>query len=117
MNKLQIDINGDFHQFEFSGPAQDLIDSASFSASGRGSFRAFPPSRLRRRSTIRLFPGHLGQVWLGTGPEPLLHGDERIGVARQRVDLRAKEFGSSLARCFSAGTRIVLANFELYEHD
>jgi len=30
VSRMQIDVNGDFHQFVFSGPAQDLIDSASF---------------------------------------------------------------------------------------
>ena len=35
MDKMQIKVNGDFQEFDFSGPAQDLVDSASFT-SGRG---------------------------------------------------------------------------------
>ena len=35
MDKMQIKVNGDFQEFDFSGPARDLVDSASF-ISGRG---------------------------------------------------------------------------------
>ena len=34
VNRLAIQVNGDYHQFEFSGSAQDLIDSSSFSGEG-----------------------------------------------------------------------------------
>ena len=34
VNRLAIQVNGDYHQFEFSGVAQDLIDNSSFSADG-----------------------------------------------------------------------------------
>ena len=36
---------------------------------------------------------------------------------KQNLELRVKEFGRSVARCVSPGRRVVLVNFELYEHD
>jgi hypothetical protein len=114
VNKMQIDVNGDFHQFEFSGPAQDLIDSASF-ASGQGELSSFPAEPAAAAFNYSIIPGHLGQVWLGTGPSRFYTVTAASVSLDNGVDMRAKEFGSSLPRCFSAGTRTVLANFELYE--
>jgi hypothetical protein len=114
VNKLQIDVNGDFHQFEFSGPAQDLIDSASF-ASGQGQLTSYPAEPSAAPFNYSIIPGNLGQVWLGTGPNRFYTLTSASVSIDNAVDMRANEFGSSLPQCFSAGTRTVLANFELYE--
>ena len=111
---MQIDVNGDFHQFVFSGPAQDLIDSASFT-NGEGGLSSFPAEPSSAAFNYSIIPGHLGQVWLGTGPSRFYTVTSASVSLDNGVDMRAKEFGSSLPRCFSAGTRTVLANFELYE--
>ncbi len=114
VNKIQIDVNGDFHQFEFSGPAQDLIDSASF-VSLQGGLTTYPAEPEPAAFNYSIIPGHLGQVWLGTGPSRFYTVTSASVSLDNGVDMRAQEFGSSLPRCFSAGTRTVLANFELYE--
>ncbi len=114
VNKLQIDVNGDFHQFEFSGPAQDLIDSASFTT-GQGQLTSYPAEPSPAPFNYSIIPGNLGQVWLGTGPSRFYTLTSASVSIDNAVDLRSNEFGSSLARCFSAGTRTVLADFELYE--
>ena len=116
VSKMQIDVNGDFHQFVFSGPAQDLIDSASF-VSEQGLLTAFPPEPAAAPFNYTIIPGHLGQVWLGIGPDRFFTVTAASVSLDNAVNMRAKEFGSSLPRCFSAGTRTVLANFELYEQD
>ena len=43
VDQMEISVNGDFHEFQFSGLAQDVIDSSSFSAGGR--FATELPSR------------------------------------------------------------------------
>ena len=114
VNKLQINVNGDFHQFVFSGPAQDIIDSASFT-DGQGGLTNFPGEPTISAFNYSIIPGNLGQVWLGTGPSRFFTVTAATVSLDNAVDMRAKEFGSSLPRCFSAGTRTVIANFELYE--
>lgn len=116
VSKMQIDVNGDFHQFVFSGPAQDLIDSASF-VSLEGQLSAFPAEPATAPFNYSIIPGHLGQVWLGIGPDRFYTVTAASVTLDNAVNMRSKEFGSSLPRCFSASTRTVLANFELYEQD
>ena len=113
---MQIRIDGDFHQFEFSGPAQDLIDSASFS-SGQGQLNSFPVEPATAPFNYSIIPGHLGEVWLGSGPDRFFTVTNASVSVGNDVNMRANEFGSILPRCYSAGTRTVLANFELYEQD
>jgi hypothetical protein len=114
VNKMEIDVNGDFNQFLFSGPAQDVIDSASFT-NGEGGLTSYPAEPTAAPFNYSIIPGNLGQVWLGTGPSRFYTVTGASVSLDNGVDMRAMEFGSSLPRCFSAGTRTVLANFELYE--
>jgi hypothetical protein len=116
VDRMQIRIDGDFHQFEFSGPAQDLIDSASFS-SGQGQLNSFPAEPATAPFNYSIIPGHLGEVWLGSGPDRFFTVTNASVSVGNDVNMRANEFGSILPRCFSAGTRKVLASFELYEQD
>ena len=116
VDRMQIRIDGDFHQFEFSGPAQDLIDSASFS-SGQGQLNSFPAEPATAPFNYSIIPGHLGEVWLGSGPDRFFTVTNASVSVGNDVNMRANEFGSILPRCYSAGTRTVLANFELYEQD
>jgi hypothetical protein len=116
VDKMRIDVNGDFHEFEFSGPAQDLIDSASFS-SGQGQLSSFPAEPVTAPFNYSIIPGHLGQIWLGSGPDRFSTVTSASVSLNNNLNLRVKEFGSSIARCVSPGRREVLANFELYEHD
>src|SRR5437879_4471801 len=61
MNQFRLDVNGDYHQFEFSGPAQDLIDNASFE-SGEGALSSFPTEPAPAAFNYSIIPGHLGEV-------------------------------------------------------
>ncbi|HTM48814.1 MAG TPA: hypothetical protein VL285_09050 [Bryobacteraceae bacterium] len=116
VDKMQIELNGDYHQFEFSGPARDLIDSVSFS-SGDGQLTSFPAEPDPAPFNYSIIPGHLGQVWLGTGPDRFYTLTSGSVSLDNNLALRVKEFGSSLPRCISPGNRTVLAKFELYEQD
>jgi len=116
VNRLQIDINGDFHQFEFSGPAQDLVDNTSF-ANGQGELTSFPAEPAPEGFDYSIIPGHLGEVWLGSGPDRFYALTDASVSLDNDVDLRQNEFGSSVPKCFSAGRRIAQASFTMFEQD
>ena len=116
VDRMSVKINGDFHEFEFRGPARDLIDSVSFTA-GEGSLSAFPTEPNITDFESNIVPGHLGQAWLGASPERFYTITEADFTLDNNIDLRDREFGSSLPRCLSAGLRDVRVNFSLHEQD
>ncbi len=75
MDQMTVKLNGDFHQFEFKGIAQDLIDSASFAA-GQGGEATFPAEPALTGFNYSPVPGNLGEVWLGVSPSRVFH---RVG--------------------------------------
>jgi hypothetical protein len=114
VNRMKVGINGDFHEFSFSGKAADLVDNASF-ISGQAGLTEFPVEPEQFESDYSLVPGHLGQVWMGTAPEMFftLTGAE-VSIDND-LDLRANEFGLSAPRCVAAGVRAVTTTFSIYE--
>jgi len=116
VNKMSVKVNGDFHEFEFSGVAQELVDSSSFS-SGIGELSAFPLEPVLGAFDYSIVPGHLGQVWLGNAPDRFFTlTDAELSVGNG-MDMRAKEFGSSLPRALAPGTRTVTIDFQLFSQD
>jgi hypothetical protein len=113
INKLQLSVNGDYHEFRFSGAAMDVIDSSSF-ADGQGQLSAFPPEPAEADFDYTIIPGHLGQAWLGTNPDQFFTITGAEITLDNGLDLRGKEFGSVLPRCMAAGTRSVLMDLDLY---
>jgi len=116
VDKVAIKVNGDFHQFQFSGVAQDLADSASFS-SGVGELTTFPVEPTVGAFDYSIVPGNLGQVWLGSIPSQFFTLTDAQLVIGNNLDVRAQEFGSSLPLALAPGTRNVAIQFELYEQD
>ena len=116
VDKLTVRVNGDFHEFEFSGLAQELVDNSTFS-SGIGQLSSFPPEPVLDSFDYSIVPGHMGQVWLGNTPDRFLTLTEAQLVIDNDLDLRAREFGSTLPRAISPGTRSVSMDFELYAQD
>ena len=116
VDRMSVKINGDFHEFEFRGPARDLIDSVSFTP-GEGELSAFPAEPNIGDFESNIVPGHLGQAWLGASPERFYTVTEAEFTLDNNIDLRDREFGSSLPRCLSAGLRDVRLNFSLHEQD
>ena len=116
MDAMKIKVNGDFQEFSFGGPAQDLLDNVSFT-SGQGGPTAFPAEPANAGFDYTVVPGHLGQVWLGI-PESrfftLTHADLQLA---NNIELRVREFGSDFARCIAAGKRHVFLNFGLLADD
>ncbi len=116
VDQVTVKVNGDFHEFDFSGEAQDLLDSSSFQ-SGQGGLSAFPVEPSIGALNYSIIPGHLGQVWLGNTPNRFFTlTSAQIGF-QNNIDLRAKEFGAVLPIAISPGQRTVTLDFSLYQTD
>lgn len=116
MNTMQVKVNGDFQEFVFAGPSQDLLDTTSFET-GQGGLTSFPAEPADTGFDYTIVPGHLGQVWMGAIPTQFLTLTQAELTLDNGIDLRVKEFGSDFARCIAGGLRNVSLNFELFEQD
>jgi hypothetical protein len=116
VNKLQIRVNGDYHEFELSGIAQDVIDNTSFVA-GQGGLSAFPAEPTVGAFDYTIIPGNLGEAWLGTTPNRFYTITSATLTLDNGIEMRENEFGTNLPLCISAGPRTVTADFELLEKD
>jgi len=114
VNRMTIKINGDFHQFEFSGMAQDLIDSAAF-ATGMGQLASFPAEPPLGAFDYSIVPGNMGEAWLGSTPGQFSTITGGTFQLDNGLDTRAREFGSNLPLAIAPGPRSVTASFNLYE--
>ena len=116
VNRLAIEVNGDYHQFEFSGVAQDLIDSSSFSGD-IGGLTAFPAEPPVSTFDYLIVPGNMGQAWLGNGPDRFYTISSATFLVDNSLDVRTREFGSNVPRSISPGRRSVSLEFELFGQD
>jgi hypothetical protein len=116
VNKLSIQVNGDYHEFQFSGIAQDVIDNVSFT-NGSGQLTSFPAEPALGTFDYTIIPGNLGQAWIGSTPNQLLTLTTATIEVDNSLDLRDKEFGSALAQAISPGKRKVQVNFDIFEQD
>jgi hypothetical protein len=112
VDRMRIQVNGDFHQFAFAGTARELIDSATFTA-GAGGLDEFPAEPALAPSQFSLIPGSLGEVWLGAAPtqfHTLLAAEVTLD---NNIDTREREFGMPKPGCFSAGERSVTVDLDI----
>jgi hypothetical protein len=117
VDQMAIEINGDYHEVHFSGLAQDVVDSSSFSSGSAGQLQSFPAEPMVGGYDFSVVPGNLGQAWLGTSPNQFLTITSASVLLKNSVDTRSREFGSSLPRAIAAGQRQVTASFDLYGMD
>lgn len=116
VDNLSIKVNGDFHEFDFSGQAQDLVDTASFQ-SGQFGLASFPAEPSVSPINYSIIPGNLGQVWLGSSPTRFYTLTNAAVTFANNLELRAREFGSILPSVISPGQRSVSLNFSIYQMD
>jgi len=116
VDQMRIQINGDFHEFSFTGVAQDLLDSSSFNSS-LGQLDSFPEEPPLEQLDYTIIPGHLGQVWIGVTPEQFFTLTGATITLTNNVESRSREFGSTVPQCLAAGRRSVSVDFSLYERD
>jgi len=109
VDQMEIAINGDFHQFRFSGLAKDLLDSTTA--------EVFPPEPAIGGFDYTIVPGHMGQAWLGVSPTKFCTITGGSVVVKNELAARSKEFGNCGTKAFAPGPRSVTASFELYSMD
>jgi hypothetical protein len=113
VDQMEIQIDGDFHEFHFSGVAQDVLDSASFTA-GQGNLASYPAEPGIGAFDYSIVPGNLGEAWLGTEPAQFFTVTAASVVLKNGLDTRSREFGFSLPQAISPGQRTVQASIGLY---
>ncbi|MBI4876802.1 MAG: hypothetical protein HY822_19370 [Acidobacteria bacterium] len=116
VDRARIKVNGDYHEFEFSGVAADLIDNSSFTE-GQGDLTEFPAEPEVLALDYAIVPGHLGQAWLGAEPSQVQTLTSAELTIDNGLDLRQREFGSMVPRCLAAGKRTVMLNFSLFSNE
>jgi hypothetical protein len=114
VDQMEIVLNGDFHQFQFQGMAQDVIDSSSFTAGGPSQLQSFPVEPAIGAFDYTIVPGNLGQAWLGTSPTQFFTITSASVQLKNSLDTRMKEFGSALPLAIAPGPRTVSAAVSLY---
>lgn len=117
VGRMDIAINGDFHEFHFKGPAQDVLDTSSFQTGEAGELTAFPEEPVVAALDYSPVPGNMGQAWLGSSPEKIETLLSASVVVDNSLDTRAHEFGWNVPRAISPGRRSVTAEFELFSLD
>jgi hypothetical protein len=116
VNQMTVKVNGDFHQFEFSGMAQDLIDTSSF-APGMGQLENFPAEPDLAAFDYSIVPGNMGEAWLGGAPGRFYTITSGSFQLDNGLDMRSNEFGTNLPLAIAPGPRSVTAACSLYELD
>jgi hypothetical protein len=116
VDALEISVNGDYHEFVFSGPAADLLDSSSF-VPGSAGLAGFPSEPALGSFDYSIVPGHLGQAWLGSSATQFFTLTEANIVLKNNIGLRNQEFGSSYPRAVAPGMRQVAIDFALFAQD
>ncbi len=116
VDQMEILINGDYHEFRFSGVAQDVCDSSS-TAGGAGQFESFPAEPAVAAFDYSVVPGNMGQAWLGISPSQFFTITSASISLSNALNTRASEFGSRLPRAISPGQRSVTAAIDLYGLD
>lgn len=109
-------VNGDFHEFVFSGPAADLLDSSSFVA-GAAGLASYPAEPAQTGFDYSIVPGHLGQVWMGSVADQFFTLTNATIEVRNNIAVRNQEYGSSYPRAIAPGEREVASNFTLFAQD
>jgi hypothetical protein len=113
VDQMTVKLNGDFHQFEFKGMAQDLIDSSSFQT-GQGGESTYPAEPVQTGFSYSPVPGNLGEVWLGVSPSQFFTVSQASIQIQNSLDTRAKEFGTILPLELVPGNRTVSLTLELF---
>jgi hypothetical protein len=116
VDRMTVSMNGDFHQFEFSGMAQDLLDSASFQA-GQGGMSTFPPEPTPTPIDYALVPGNLGEVWMGVIANQMFTVTQASVEIKNNVAMRENEYGAILPVAIAPGAREVTVTLEFFSQD
>lgn len=116
VDKMQVRVNGDYHEFRFTGAAKDVADNTTFEA-GQAGLENFPAEPEAAAFDYSIIPGHLGQAWLGPISERFYTLTAAEVVLDNDLEMRAREFGALTPRCLAPGMRKVTVDFSVYGRD
>jgi hypothetical protein len=116
VDRMEVQINGDFHEVRFTGVAREIADSGTFT-SGIAQLEDFPPEPLIEGAEYAVVPGHMGQAWIGTTADRFCTITGASIVLENDLDTRWREFGGCEVRSISPGKRKVTASFDLFSKD
>ena len=116
VDQFKVSMNGDFHQLEFQGMAQDLLDNASFQT-GQGGMTVFPLEPAPTPVDYALVPGNLGEVWMGVIPNQLFTVTKASVEIKNNLAMRENEYGAILPLAIAPGAREVTMTLEFYSQD
>lgn len=116
VNRLRIGVNGDYHEFLFSGPAADVLDSRTFETGDAGLW-AFPAEPARAPFSAMGVPGHLGHAWIGESENECLTLTSARVEIDNNIQVRNREFGALIPRAIAPGERTVSIEFTLLARD
>ena len=104
VDQMEILVNGDYHEFHFSGMAKDVLDSASFESRRGAVAELSGGAGSWQRSTTRLCRGIWGRRGWEPSPTQFCTITGATMVVKNELETRAREFGSCGARAIRAGT-------------
>ncbi len=110
VNEMAVALNSDFHGAAFRGTVREVASVTGFDAGSTG-LSGFPMEPINPTQAFQLVPGHVGRLFLGGVEYFLLDLNLRI---LNNADTSTREFGMSLAPCYSADLREVSLQFQLY---
>jgi hypothetical protein len=116
VDTFAIDVNGDYHDLTYAGPAADILDNQTFVA-GTSGLGAFPQEPGISSFDYSVVPGHLGQVWLGN-PESQFFTLTRASIEiKNNLAIRNREFGALIPTSLAPGPRELLSSFTIFAQD
>ena len=116
VEEVMFELNGDVHSVKFTGPGQQIIDSASFE-NGQGGLSSFPAEPASQTRSAYAVAGHFGQLYLGSSISKFLTIVSASLSLKNNIGLRSDEFGSQVALGYTEGIRDVSFAWEVYELD
>jgi hypothetical protein len=114
VDALRVSIKGDIHEFTFSGPAADLVDSSNADAS---STNAYPAEPELLSFDYAVVPGQLGELWLGNPTSQFFTLTGASIVLSNGLQTRGREYGSAYPLAVSSISRTVVFHFALLAQD
>jgi hypothetical protein len=116
VNQMKVQVNGDFHQFQFVGSCADIVDSSSFAA-GQAGMQQYPAEPALSDFDYTIIPGHLGQAWIGSAPNQFFTLSSAAFQLKNNLALRDHEFGSTLSLGIVPGNREVSIDLNVFAQD
>ena len=116
VDSLTINVNGDYHELSYAGPAADILDSQSFVA-GMSGLASFPTEPALSSFDYSVVPGNLGEAWLGSPGNQFFTLTQASIQIKNNLAVRNREFGTLYPTALAPGPREIISEFKLFAQD